>query len=110
MATHKPFRFGVEAGDTQSRAAWVAYARKVEDLGYSTLIIGEHPSWGGITPTVGLMAAADATTTQRLGSHVFANDFQVVRRNKVFQANLFQRLEEANFGAHHGKQRSLDLE
>ena len=63
MATHKPFRFGVEAGDTQSRAAWVAYARKVEDLGYSTLIIGEHPSWGGITPTVGLMAAADATTT-----------------------------------------------
>jgi probable F420-dependent oxidoreductase len=75
MATHKPFRFGVEAGDSQSRAAWVAYARKVEDLGYSTLIIGEHPSWGGITPAVGLMAAADATTTLRLGSHVFANDF-----------------------------------
>lgn len=63
MAAHKPFRFGVEAGDTHSRAVWVAYARKVGALGYSTLIIGEHPSWGGITPTVGLMAAADATTT-----------------------------------------------
>ena len=75
MAAHTPFRFGVEAADTHSRAAWVAYARKVEALGYSTLVIGEHPSWGGITPTVGLMAAADATTTLRLGSHVFANDF-----------------------------------
>ena len=75
MAPYKPVRFGVEAGETQSRAAWMAYARKVEDLGYSTLIMGEHPGWGGITPTVGLMAAADATTTLRLGSHVFANDF-----------------------------------
>jgi len=53
----------------------VAHARNVEDLGYSTLWMGEHPGWGGIPPTVGLMAAAAATTTLRLSSQVFSNDF-----------------------------------
>jgi probable F420-dependent oxidoreductase len=79
MAPHRPFRFGVGAADAASRAEWVAYARKVEALGYSTLVTGEHLGFlsaGCLGPIAALMAAADATTTLRLGSHVFANDFR----------------------------------
>jgi len=79
MTTHRPFRFGVGATDASSRAEWVAYARKVEALGYSTLMTSEHLSLvgaGSLGPIAALMAAADATTTLRLASHVFANDFR----------------------------------
>jgi hypothetical protein len=47
MATHRPFRFGVSQVEPQSREEWVAYARKVEELGYST----RHGSIG-TTPNV----------------------------------------------------------
>jgi probable F420-dependent oxidoreductase len=59
----------------RSRGEWVDHARKVENLGYSTLWQGQHPAWGGLEPTVALMAAAAATTTLRVASHVFTNDF-----------------------------------
>ncbi len=58
----------------RSSAEWVRHAKKVEGLGYSTLWMGQHPAWGGIEPTVALMAAAAATTTLRVASHVFTND------------------------------------
>ncbi len=76
MGTHRPFRFGTTDISPASRAEWAAYARKVEDLGYSTLVMGDHFSFGGLGPLAALMAAADATTTLRLGSMVFANDFR----------------------------------
>lgn len=75
MTTHRPFRFGVSDIPVQSRAEWVGHARKAEALGYSTLWMGDHPSLGGLDVTVALMAAAAATTTLRVASHVFANDF-----------------------------------
>ena len=75
MTTHRPFRFGAGMLPVRSRAEWVDHARKVEDLGYSTLWQGQHPAWGGIEPTVALMAAAAATTRLRVASHVFTNDF-----------------------------------
>jgi probable F420-dependent oxidoreductase len=82
MATKRPFRFGTTDISPASRAEWAAYARKVEELGYSTLVMGDHFSFGGLGPLAALMAAADATTTLRLGSMVFANDF----RNPVLLA------------------------
>jgi probable F420-dependent oxidoreductase len=85
MATSRPFRFGVlalEAASSSSRDAWVSYARQVEDLGYSTLAIGEHISFGGLAPLPALMAAADATTRLRVATHVLTNDF----RNPVLLA------------------------
>jgi probable F420-dependent oxidoreductase len=85
MATSRPFRFGVlalEAVSSSSRDAWVSYARKVEDLGYSTLVMGEHISFGGLAPFPALMAAADATTRLRVATHVLVNDF----RNPVLLA------------------------
>lgn len=74
MATYRPFRFGAGEIGFQSRAEWVAYARKVEALGYATLWLGEHPSQGGPELSLALLAAADATTTLRITSQVFAND------------------------------------
>ena len=54
----------------------------MEVLGYSTLAMGEHPSFGGQAPFPALMAAADVTTRLRLGTHVLVNDF----RNPVLLA------------------------
>ena len=83
MATSRAFRFGVLAmEEARSRDAWVDYARKVEDLGYSTLIMGEHISLGGLAPFSALMAAADATTHLRVATHVLINDL----RNPVLVA------------------------
>ena len=76
MSGPKPFRFGAMASRAQSRQEWVALARKVEDLGYSTLVMGEHPSLGFLSPIPALMAAVDATTTLRVASHVFTNDLR----------------------------------
>lgn len=55
--------------------AWADYARKVESLGYSTLLLSDHIAWGGLAPLPALLIAADATTTLRLGIHVLTNDF-----------------------------------
>ncbi len=50
-------------------------ARKVEDLGYSTLFMPDH--FGEqLAPVPALMAAADATTDLRLGALVFDNDYK----------------------------------
>ena len=91
MATQRPFRFGTTDISPASRAEWAAYARKVEDLGYSTLVMGDHLSVGSLGPLAALMAAADATTTLRLGSHVFANDFRnpVVLAQEAATIDLF---------------------
>jgi probable F420-dependent oxidoreductase len=60
------------AGD---REEWRTKARRIEDLGYSTLFIPDHfgNQWA---PLVALTAAADATTTLRIGSLVFDNDYR----------------------------------
>jgi probable F420-dependent oxidoreductase len=76
MALLRPFRFGAVGRQTASRAAWIDYTRQVESLGYSTLVMGDHIFLGGLAPLGALMAAADATTTLRLATHVLANDFR----------------------------------
>ena len=52
----KPFRFGVNVRHAQSRIEWAEKARKIEDLGYSTLTAPDH-----LTDLYG----ADAGTGQR---------------------------------------------
>ena len=52
---------------------WIAKARKIEALGYDTLFVGDHGHT--FPPMAGMMAAAAATTTLRIGSNVLANDF-----------------------------------
>jgi probable F420-dependent oxidoreductase len=72
----RPFRFGVLSGMSDSRAAWIALAHEVEDLGYSTLLIFDRPAMGSLAPLTALAVATQATTTLRVGSQVFCNDFR----------------------------------
>ena len=38
----KPFRFGINVRNASSRAEWQDRARKVEQLGYSVLLVPDH--------------------------------------------------------------------
>ncbi len=74
MSNIRPFRFGVAIRDAQSGEDWVAQARRVEELGYSTLLMPDH--FGGqFAPIPALMAAAQATKSLHVGSFVMDNDF-----------------------------------
>jgi probable F420-dependent oxidoreductase len=75
MSGTRPFRFGAQVSNARSRAGWVDLARKVEDLGYSTLCMPDHFD-DQLDPAPALMAAADATTTLRVGTLVLDNDFR----------------------------------
>ncbi len=85
-----PFRFGVQLSKSDSAGAWRATARKIEDLGYTTLFIPDHfeDQYG---PLVALTVAAEATTTLRVGSLVFGNDYRhpVVLAKEVATLDLF---------------------
>ena len=85
-----PFRFGVQLSTAASGAAWRDTARRIEGLGYSTLFIPDHfeDQFG---PLVALTVAAEATTTLRVGSLVFGNDYRhpVVLAKEVATLDLF---------------------
>ncbi len=70
-----PFRFGVVAAQAESGEAWIAKARRIEALGYSTLLMpdGLRRVW---SPLPALAAAAAATHTLRVGTYVIANDLR----------------------------------
>ncbi len=75
MTGKRPFRFGVVLEGANSRAEWQAKAHKVEDLGYSTLLVPDH-FFTRFSPVAALLSAAEATKTLRVGSFVFANGFR----------------------------------
>ena len=70
----RPFRCGI-AGRAQTRAAWQDFARRAEDLGFSTLLIPDHFS-GQLAPLPAVMSAAAVTSTLRFGTNVLDNDFR----------------------------------
>jgi probable F420-dependent oxidoreductase len=71
----RPFRFGAQVSNARSREKFVEKARKLEDSGYSTMFMPDHFD-DQLAPMPALMAAADATTTLRIGSLVFDNDYK----------------------------------
>lgn len=77
----KPFRFSVQASNTASGSAWRDLARKIEDLGYSTLHLPDHyvdvASNGGqgLAAIPAMAVAAAVTTTLRVGARVFCVDY-----------------------------------
>jgi probable F420-dependent oxidoreductase len=73
----KPFRFSVQCSSLPGATgpSWAALARRCEDLGYSTLTVADHLD-DQLAPVPALMAAADATTTLRVGALVFCNDYR----------------------------------
>ena len=71
----RQFRFGVQEHGATTARAWRDKARQIESLGYSALYLPDH--FGDQPgPIAALMAAADATTTLRVGSLVFDNDYR----------------------------------
>lgn len=71
-----PFRFGVVTAYAPSHTAWIATARRIEELGYSTLLMPDRTSAGTLSPFPALAVAAQATTVLRLGSYVFCNGYR----------------------------------
>ena len=78
--TH-PFRFGVVSAFARSGEEWAEAARRIESLGYATLVIPDNLRYT-LAPVPALAAAAAATRTLRVGPYVLANDF----RNPVLLA------------------------
>lgn len=70
-----PFRFTVQCHGPADTHGWTELARKVEDLGYSTLTVPDHLD-DALAPVASLAAAAQATSTLRLGVLVFNNDLR----------------------------------
>jgi probable F420-dependent oxidoreductase len=77
----RPFRFGLQAsalaGGTGATTGpgWRDLARRVEDLGFATLTVADHlDDQLAVVPAI--QAAADATTTLRVGALVLCNDYR----------------------------------
>lgn len=71
----RPIRFGIVSAGAPSRDEWVTLARRTEELGYSSLLMPDR-AMTPLAPWSALATAAAVTTTLRVGSHVFANDFR----------------------------------
>ena len=75
MTTPKNFRFTVQVPQPPPGTSWAEIARRVEGLGYAALTVSDHFD-DQYAPTPALMAAADATTTLRIGSLTYGNDYR----------------------------------
>ena len=76
MQLHRPFRFGVVSHNiSSSLEALVARARLAEQLGYSAFLVPDHLN-DQFDTSLALAWIAQATSTLRIGSLVFANDFR----------------------------------
>jgi len=69
------FRFAVHSAHARDRDAWLAQARRAEELGYHTLYVPDHLG-SQLSPIAALAAAATVTQRLRIGPYVFANDFR----------------------------------
>jgi probable F420-dependent oxidoreductase len=77
----RPFRFGVVAAQARSGEEWAEKARRVESMGYATLLTPDGLQYT-LAPLPALTAAAMVTRTLRVGTYVIANDY----RNPVLLA------------------------
>jgi len=80
MTGARPFRFAVQAVKASSAGEWRDLARRVEDLGYSTLFVADHyldrgPAAQDVGPIAAMATAAAVTDTLRVGCRVFCVDY-----------------------------------
>ncbi|WP_007514387.1 TIGR03621 family F420-dependent LLM class oxidoreductase [Pseudofrankia saprophytica] len=87
--TTRPFRFAVQGTRATSAREWYDLARKIEDLGYSTLFVADHYVGPGpaaracslppqhLAPIAAMAGAAAVTSTLRIGCRVFCIDYHV---------------------------------
>src|ERR1700741_3806428 len=83
------FRFAVQAANAAGAREWRETARKVQDLGYSTLFLADHYLGPGpaqraartprqdLAPIAAMATAAALTDTLRIGCRVFCVDYHV---------------------------------
>jgi alkanesulfonate monooxygenase SsuD/methylene tetrahydromethanopterin reductase-like flavin-dependent oxidoreductase (luciferase family) len=71
----RKFRFGVQLSRARSGEDWLEKARKIEDLGFSTLLMPDHFD-NQFAPLTALAAAAATTSSLRVGGLVLDNDFR----------------------------------
>jgi probable F420-dependent oxidoreductase len=71
----QPFRFAVHTGGGELVEDWTAFVRRAEELGYAAVYVTDHLG-RGLAPIAALAVAAAASTSIRIGSYVFANDFR----------------------------------
>jgi probable F420-dependent oxidoreductase len=75
MAHDRRFRFGVQFSQPLEGTTWQESARRVEELGYSSLFVPDH--FGDqLAPIASLSIAAEATTELKVGALVFDNDYR----------------------------------
>lgn len=81
IMTGRLFRFGVVAAQARSSEEWAEKARRIESMGYATVLTPDGLKYT-LAPLPALTAAAMATRSLRVGTYVIANDF----RNPVLLA------------------------
>ena len=74
MSTHK-FRFGVVAAQESSGPAWLDKARRIESMGFDTMVLPDTLPYS-LAPFEALTAAAAVTRTLRVGTYVLNNDYR----------------------------------
>jgi probable F420-dependent oxidoreductase len=89
----RPFRFAITTSSAGSGAEWRAKARRIEALGYDLLLVTDHLTQQ-LAPIPAMTAALEATTTLRVGSYVFANDY----RNPLMLAKEIATLDHLSGG------------
>jgi probable F420-dependent oxidoreductase len=72
MMTDRRFRFGVVAAQASSGEEWVEKARRIEELGYATLLMPHRLLGPVLSPIPALAVAAAATRFLRLGTFVLS--------------------------------------
>src|SRR5919202_6964717 len=93
MMAHRPFRFGVVVAQARSGEEWAEKARRIEALGYATLVMPDNIEHS-LAPFPALTAAAAATRTLRVGTYVIDNDY----RNPVLLAKEAATLDRLSGG------------
>ena len=89
----RPFRFAVTTSSASSGDEWRAKARRIEELGYDSLLVTDHLT-AQLAPMPAMAAALEATTRLRVGSYVFSNDY----RNPVMLAKEVATLDVLSGG------------
>jgi probable F420-dependent oxidoreductase len=71
----RPFRFGLTLAGFDHGHDWPETARRIENLGYATMLVPDHLG-DQLAPLPAVAVAAAATTTLRVGTFVLDNDYR----------------------------------